>query len=74
MTVRELIEELRKFPQDQRVIVPGYEDGFDDIHLLRSINITGFIPAAWYYGRYDQTEENGEPAVCIVRKPSIADD
>ena len=37
MTVSELIEELKRFPQEQHVIVPGYEDGFDDIRLLRNI-------------------------------------
>ena len=71
MTVSELIEELKLFPQEQRVIVPGYEDGFDDISLLRSIKIKDFDPAAWYYGRYDQAEEDGELAVCVVREPSV---
>ena len=74
MIVSELIEELKQFPQDQRVVVPGYEDGFDDIRLLHSIRIKGFVPAAWYYGRYDKTDENGELAVSVVREPSITDD
>lgn len=30
MIVSELIAELQKYPPDQRVIVDGYEGGFDD--------------------------------------------
>lgn len=31
MTVKELVELLEKYPDDLRVVVNGYEDGFDDI-------------------------------------------
>lgn len=31
MTVKELVELLKKYPDDLRVVVNGYEDGFDDI-------------------------------------------
>ncbi|MBX9846120.1 MAG: hypothetical protein K2Z80_30385 [Xanthobacteraceae bacterium] len=31
MTVADLIEKLRAFPGDARVVVPGYELGMDDI-------------------------------------------
>ena len=31
MTVKELVELLRKYPNDLRVVVNGYEDGFDDV-------------------------------------------
>ena len=32
MTVRELIEKLKTFPQDSMVVTDGYEDGFDMVH------------------------------------------
>lgn len=35
MTVAELIEYLQEFPGDLHVIVPGYEDGYDDVTLVR---------------------------------------
>ena len=35
MTVKELAELLRKYPDDLRVVVNGYEDGFDDLSLER---------------------------------------
>ncbi len=31
MTVKELVEYLGKYPDDLRVVVNGYEDGFDDL-------------------------------------------
>ena len=31
MTVKELVELLEKHPEDLRVVVNGYEDGYDDI-------------------------------------------
>ena len=31
MTVKELIEELKKYPPEMRIVAPGYEGGCDDI-------------------------------------------
>lgn len=31
MTVRELIEHLERYPGDKRVVVNGYEEGYDDL-------------------------------------------
>ena len=31
MTVKELVELLEKYPDDLRIVVNGYEDGYDDI-------------------------------------------
>ena len=33
MTVKELAELLGKYPDDLRVVVNGYEDGYDDLSL-----------------------------------------
>ena len=30
MTVKELVKLLEKYPDDLRVVVNGYEDGYDD--------------------------------------------
>ena len=35
MTVKELAELLEKYPDDLRVVVHGYEDGYDDLSLER---------------------------------------
>lgn len=31
MTVKELMQMLESYPQDLRVVVSGYEDGYDNI-------------------------------------------
>ena len=31
MTVRELIDHLERYPDDKRVVVNGYEEGYDDL-------------------------------------------
>ena len=35
MTAKELIEFLESYPPDLRVVVQGYEDGFDDVSSER---------------------------------------
>ena len=41
MTVGELIEHLSQYPSELRVVVNGYEDGFDDVvaERIRVLNI-----------------------------------
>jgi len=64
MTVNELIAELRKQPPESRVVVSGYEEGFDDISRLSSISIVPKPNAKEYEGRW-QDEESGEPAILL---------
>ena len=64
MTVNELIAELRKHPLETRVVVSGYEDGYDDISRLISVSIAPMPKPKPYVGRWDR-EESGEPAVFL---------
>ena len=66
MTVRELIESLSKIEdQDIRVIVKGYEGGYDDIVIGNGIdnntpaivNIALDVNDEWYYGRHEMIED-----------------
>ena len=65
MTVRELMDELSKFPADQRVVVQGYEDGFDDVSIIEPILIEKNPSDAWYYGRFASASKGGEEAVLL---------
>ncbi len=67
MTVGELIEALKSFPADLRVVVPGYEGGADDILPPRQICIQPWDPAyeADWYGPHALVEV-GEPAALIA--------
>lgn len=69
MTVEELIEALGKYPSDTRVVVQGYEEGFDDVSALHSIQVEEHQDPKWYYGKYDKSSEEGEAAVFIFGRP-----
>ena len=64
MTVSELIAELRKQPPENRVVVSGYEEGFDDISRLTSISVAPKPNAKEWEGRW-QDDESGETAILI---------
>lgn len=81
MTVRELIDALNKLPLDSRVVVYGYEGGYDDPSVSTSAliiddnwNSVSNKKNHWYFGRHDHyhshDEENVEnpsvPESCVV--------
>ncbi|MGB4599554.1 MAG: hypothetical protein WBI04_06205 [Trichlorobacter sp.] len=53
MTVSELIEALKNYPPDARVVVLGYESGYDDITLIKQVAILPEDNPSWFNGRYD---------------------
>lgn len=57
MTVEELITILQDHPGHMRVVVNGYEDGFDDLTPER-IKVTSI---ALNTGRYDYEGMHGDP-------------
>lgn len=69
MTVKELIAALQNYPPDTRVIVMGYEEGYDDITLVKQIAIIPEEKPEWYKGRYDKAPpekaDQAEQAVLV---------
>ena len=57
MTASELIRLLQEFSPDTKIVVRGYEDGYNDILKLRQVKIKYNPDAAWYYGVYSESEE-----------------
>ncbi len=57
MTVKELVELLEKYPDDLRVVVNGYEDGYDDISPKRIFTRKIQLDA----GTHDWEGQHGEP-------------
>jgi hypothetical protein len=54
MTVNELIEQLKNYPADMRVLTLGYEGGFDDIGLRTDdIVFNANSKDTWYYGSHE---------------------
>ena len=58
MNVQQLIEELQKHPPEMRVIVNGYEGGYNDLDSpeQKSIRLNVHLPDKWYYGRHDDED------------------
>jgi hypothetical protein len=59
MTVSELIAALQAHPPDARVVVLGYESGYDDITVVKEIAIVPAENPDWYNGRYDVPDPSG---------------
>lgn len=66
MIVAELIEQLKKYPADKRVVVDGYEDGFDDVVKVEELLLKLNHYTEWYYGEHEESkDENGVKAIYL---------
>ena len=53
MNVKELIDILKIYPEDYKLFVRGYEDGFDDLKLIDEVDMKLNVHDEWYYGQHD---------------------
>lgn len=65
MTVAELIEELKDYPPDMRVVTRGYEAGYDEPYLAKVTvavdeNWENGKKPHWYFGRHGDNPDEGE--------------
>ena len=58
MTVKNLIEELSKYPEDMRVFVSGYEGGFDDVSVIKEGVFSENVYTDWYYGKHEKMDKD----------------
>jgi hypothetical protein len=69
MTVSELIEQLKNYPSDMRILTLGYEGGLNDISLGTNSVVFGYKGnEAWYYGPHEYARHvDGEEGVeCLI--------
>lgn len=64
MTAEQLIKELQGLSPDTKIVVEGYEGGYNDISSLKEISITPDKFSEWWDGMYDD-DSLGSPAICI---------
>ena len=57
MTAKELIQHLQTLPPDIKIVVRGYEDGYNDILKLKPIKIKPNENAYWYEGEYEESKD-----------------
>lgn len=57
MIIKELIEELKKYPSDMRVVIRGYEDGYNDIQDFKELLAAIDVNKKDYYGAHESILE-----------------
>jgi len=53
MNVGQLIEQLKNYPQDLRVVVRGYEGGYNDVDTFENLKLVLDYNREWYYGKHE---------------------
>jgi hypothetical protein len=69
MTVNELIEQLKNYPGDMRILTLGYEGGYNDTELKTEEIVFNFSQNdAWYYGPHECVKyTDGDTGIkCLV--------
>ena len=73
MTVNELIEQLKNYPGDMRVLTLGYEGGLNDVDVRWDSIVFDYNDKdTWYYGpheyaKYVGDEDKGTECLIIGR-------
>ncbi len=66
MTVQELITRLSQLPPDTRVVVEGYETGYNDILEFKGLMLKLDVSTDWWDGQHDEKKDGDEVAVALV--------
>jgi hypothetical protein len=57
MTAQQLIQLLQNLPPTTKIVVRGYEDGYNDILKLIEVKIKNNIESDWYNGEYEESRD-----------------
>lgn len=76
MTVEQLIDRLLSENPQRKVVVNGYEDGFDEVDKISHVNIKKNVHKgdsekdnAWWNGDYELSDNSDdEVAILLTRK------
>jgi hypothetical protein len=69
MKVKELIKLLQEEDQEMKVVVDGYECGYDEVYCLNKINVVSNpTHSDWEGEYYDDFNNKGETVVLLPRK------
>ena len=66
LTVEQLINELKQYPKEYKVLVDGYEGGLDAVLASRMLSVEYDETKAWYYGPFDETDDTTTKAVHLL--------
>lgn len=68
MTVKDLRELLADEPDDMRVVVSGYEGGYDDVATPKILEVVA-TESAHYYGEYSEAGSRDTDRVRAILLP-----
>ena len=75
MTIYELREALKNYPDNTLVLVQGYEGGFSEISALREASVKlNFHKEEWNGPHEEDVEGASTPALILIRKGNPASD
>ena len=57
MTASELIKHLQTLSPDTKIVVRGYEDGYNDILKLKHVKIITKANSSWYDGEFEDSND-----------------
>jgi hypothetical protein len=57
MNAKELIRHLNLLSPETKVVIRGYEDGFNDISQIKTLKIIFKPENMWYYGAYEKSND-----------------
>jgi hypothetical protein len=66
LTVEQLINELKQYPKDYKVLVDGYEGGLDAVLASRIVGVEYDETIAWYYGPFYETDDTNTKAIHLL--------
>lgn len=66
MIIEELIKQLQRYPKNSRVVVQGYEEGYDEITTLMEISIRPNPSHEWYNGRYESSDNAASETAVLI--------
>lgn len=74
MTALELIQQLQTLPPNTKIVVRGYEDGYNDILNLKPIKIKQARNIHWYLGEFEESNDaDAIPAIDLYGENTIAE-
>ncbi len=66
MIIEELVQQLQSYPKNSRVIVQGYEDGYDEITTIKKISIQPNPSHEWYNGKYISSDNVASETAILI--------
>ena len=74
MNIADLIAQLQKHSPQTRVLVQGYEDGYDNVTTTKTVFVKPNPDAEWYNGTYVEGDGTGaENAVVVFSEERMRD-